>query len=559
MKFDYLKRKIFDVIIIGGGINGAGISLDASLRGLSVLLIEKNDFGSATTSASTKLIHGGLRYLENFEFSLVRESLRERERLLKNAPHLVRPLKIKLPIYKESRRPSLIIQAGMILYDLLSFDKSLPNHKLIWGGRNSKIKKIEPGLNQKNLKSIVFYYDCQVNFPERLCIEIILSANKAGALTLNHHEVIGINGEESHRKEIQIRDNLSGEQYKVFGKIIVNAGGPYVDKISNLVNPNMDKIVHGTKGSHIIIDKFKNGPIDALYVEAIQDGRPFFIIPWRNYYLVGTTDIYFDGDLDNVSISETEINYLLYELNYLFTEAGLGVDDILYSYSGIRPLPYESGKREGQVTRKHIVYDHEKHDGHNNIISIIGGKLSTYRNLAEECVDLVCRKLGKTELNSKTKNYPLFGGYGIINIDNYKTILSDRLIRTYNLNKNTVDFLIDFHGSRIKNILELISNNPLLKEQICQHNLDILAQVVYAIKYEHAKTLEDILIRRTGIGTSACLGLDCVERTAEIASSYFNWDKIEMENAIKKYKKNIKKLYLPKPLTAKYEQHTLKA
>jgi glycerol-3-phosphate dehydrogenase len=554
MTSENLKNKTFDLIIIGGGINGAGIALDAALRGLSVLLVDKDDFGSATTSASTKLIHGGLRYLEYYEFSLVRESLRERELLLKNAPHLVRPLLLKVPIYKENKRNSLTIQAGMILYDLLSFDKSLPNHKLIWKGRKGKLEEIEPGLNQNNLKSMVFYYDCQVNFPERLCLELILSANEAGAYTLNHHEVTKITDENSDQKKVFIKNNLSGEQIQVSGKIVVNAGGPFVDEISSIIDSKIDKKIHGTKGSHIIIKKFDNGPKDALYVEAKQDGRPFFIIPWRDYYLVGTTDIYFDEDLDNIAITIDEINYLLFELNHFFLNENLNHDDILYSYSGIRPLPYEPGKKEGQVTRKHIVFDHGKHDGNENILSVIGGKLTTYRNLAEDCVDLVCEKLEKNNLRSQTKSYPIFGGYGIKNLDHYKETLAEDFGKTYNLPKNTIEYLIDYYGSKFKGVLELISTNSALRETICQNNLDILAQVVYAIKYEKAKTLEDILIRRTGIGTSACLGLDCVEKVAKVAASYFNWKNREKKEAINTYKETVKKYYLPFPIRSEYEK-----
>jgi len=549
-----LKEKTFDLIIIGGGINGAGIALDASLRGLSVLLVEKNDFGSATTSASTKLIHGGLRYLEFFEFSLVRESLKERELLLKNVPHLVRPLLLRVPIYKENRRNSLTIQAGMILYDILSFDKSLPNHKLIWKGRKGKLEKIEPGLNQNNLESIVFYYDCQVNFPERLCLEIILSANELGAETLNHCEVFEIDKENFNLPKVSIKNNLTGEIFEVFGKTIVNAGGPFVDKITDLIDFKITQKIHGTKGSHIIIPKFMNGPAEALYVEAKQDGRPFFIIPWRNYYLVGTTDIYFDGDLESISINEDEINYLLYEINHFFNNANIKTEDILYSYSGIRPLPYEPGKKEGQVTRKHIVFDHEKHDGHKNFISVIGGKITTYRNLAEECVDLVCKKLGNPELKSQTKDLKLFGAKGIEHFDKYQEEHSTEFEKKYNIHKATFDYLFDFYGSKFSEVLEIISKDQNLKEPICDHNSDILAQIVYAIKCEKAKTLEDILIRRTGIGTSACLGLECVEKVAEIAASYFKWNAMEEQEAIKRYKENVKRLYLPSPLCSKYEK-----
>ncbi|HDL18415.1 MAG TPA: glycerol-3-phosphate dehydrogenase [Bacteroidetes bacterium] len=545
-------QKKYNVIIIGGGINGAGIALDAALRGLSVLLLEKSDFGSATTSASTKLIHGGLRYLEYFELPLVRESLHERERLLKNAPHLVKPLRLKLPIYKHSARGSLVIKAGMIFYDLLSLGKSLPNHKMIWRVSRGKMEKSEPGLLQDQLKSIAIYYDCQVNYPERLCLEVVLSAREAGALTLNYCEVFAIGEMPEATRSVQFRDVSSGKKYQVFGEIIVNAGGPYVDKICGLLDPNIEQRIHGAKGSHLIFGKFENGPHHALYVEAIQDGRPFFIIPWRDYYLVGTTDIYFDGSLDRVSVSKEEIDYLLYEINHFFPDADITVNDILYSYSGVRPLPYEPDKKEAQVTRKHIIFDHGKHNGHRNFISIIGGKLTTYRNLAEECVDLICEKLNISDAKSETKAFPLFGSYGIGDMEKYRTEMAATYAESFHISPTLVDHLVQFYGARFKLVLDLTKDDADLKAQICEYNLDIKAQIVYAIKYEEAKTLADIIIRRTSIGTSACLGLNCAGVVADISASFFRWDEIRKKEEVEKFKERMIQLHLPDPLISQF-------
>lgn len=549
---DVLDKKRFDVIIIGGGINGAGIALDAALRGLSVLLLEKSDFGSATTSASTKLIHGGLRYLEYFELSLVRESLHERERLLKNAPHLVNPLRLKLPIYKHSTRGSFVIKAGMIFYDLLSLGKSLPNHKMIWRVSKGRLKKSEPGILKDQLKSIAIYYDCQVNYPERLCLEIVLSAREAGAHTLNYCEVFAIGEMLEKTRIVQFRDVLTGKTYQVSGDIIVNAGGPYVDKVCGLLDPAIEKRIHGTKGSHLIFRKFENGPNNALYVEAIQDGRPFFIIPWRDYYLVGTTDIYFDGSLDRVSISKEEIAYLLYEVNHFFPDANITVKDILYSYSGVRPLPYEPDKKEAQVTRKHIIFDHGKHNNHRNFISIIGGKLTTYRNLAEECVDLICEKLAKPDLKSKTKTFPLFGSYGIGDLERYKTEMVATYAESYQISPTLVDHLVQFYGAKFMLVLDLTEEDANLKEQICEYNLDIKAQIVYAIKYEEAKTLSDIIVRRTSLGTSACLGLNCAGVVADIAAPFFKWDETRKKEEVEKFKKRMIQLHLPDPIISPF-------
>jgi glycerol-3-phosphate dehydrogenase len=361
-----------DVVIIGGGINGAGIARDAAMRGLNVLLIDKGDLGAATTSASTRLIHGGLRYLEHFEFGLVRESLREREILLKIAPDLVKPLAITIPIYKQSKRGRLTIRAGMILYDLLSWGKSLPNHRML-----SRAETLErwPGLNPEDLVGSALYYDAQVEFPERLVVANALSAREFGAEVLTHTRVTSLTG--------------SGVQFAgqfVEASVIINAAGPWVDRVLERAPVKSPKLIGGTKGSHIIVPVFPGAPSNAIYLEARSDGRPIFIIPWNKLFLIGTTDVRFEGDPDEVRCELWEIDYLLSETNLALPDAGLTRDSILDTYSGVRPLPNQSS------TRRHFIREHPQLP---NLLSIVGGKLTTYRSLSEECVDLIFRKLGK--------------------------------------------------------------------------------------------------------------------------------------------------------------------
>jgi glycerol-3-phosphate dehydrogenase len=362
-----------DVVIIGGGINGAGIARDAAMRGLNVLLIDKGELGAATTSASTRLIHGGLRYLEHFEFGLVRESLREREILLKIAPDLVKPLAITIPIYKQSKRGRLTIRAGMILYDLLSWGKSLPNHRML-----SRPETLErwPGLNPEDLVGSALYYDAQVEFPERLVVANALSAREFGAEVLTHTRVTSLTG--------------SGVQFAgqfVEASVIINAAGPWVDRVLERAPVKSPKLIGGTKGSHIIVPVFPGAPSNAIYLEARSDGRPIFIIPWNKLFLIGTTDVRFEGDPDEVRCELWEIDYLLSETNLALPDAGLTRDSILDTYSGVRPLPNQSS------TRRHFIREHPQLP---NLLSIVGGNLTTYRSLSEECVDLIFRKLGKT-------------------------------------------------------------------------------------------------------------------------------------------------------------------
>jgi glycerol-3-phosphate dehydrogenase len=378
-----VRASPYDVIIIGGGINGAGIARDAAMRGLKVLLIEKGELGCATTSASTRLIHGGLRYLEHFEFGLVRESLREREILLRIAPHLVKPLAITIPIYKQSKRGRLTIRAGMILYDLLSSGKSLPRHQML-----SRAKTLEhwPGLNPEGLVGSALYYDAQVEFPERLVVENVRSAREFGAEALTHTRVtkLAVEGVEFIGED--------GQKQFAEASVVINAAGPWIDLVLEHAPVESPKLIGGTKGSHIIVPGFPGAPENAIYLEARSDGRPIFVIPWNKVFLIGTTDVRFEGDPDQVRCEDWEIDYLLAETNLAVPVAHLTRDNILNTYSGVRPLPVTRDKDEQSITRRHFIREHPQLP---NLLSIVGGKLTTYRSLAEECVDLIFQKLGK--------------------------------------------------------------------------------------------------------------------------------------------------------------------
>src|ERR671913_102723 len=398
----------FDLILIGAGINGVGIARDATLRGLRVLLLDKGDVAGGTTSWSTRLIHGGLRYLEHGEIGLVRESLRERERLLRIAPHLVRPLPLLLPIYRGDQRGQLLIRAGMVAYDVLSGGKSLPGHRML--DRDAALARA-PGLAEPGLRGAALYHDAQVEYPERLALENALDARAHGAEVRTYHHVAEILLDDGRVAGVSGDDVLTGEPFRYAAPVVVNVAGPWVDEV--LAGSSLEqrsRLIGGSKGSHIVVDPFPGAPRDALYAETRQDGRPFFIIPWNDLYLIGTTDIRYDGDLDKVMAEEWEIDLLLAETNRVIPTAKLTRECVRYTYAGVRPLPYAPGESEGSITRRHFLLDHEASGGAPGLISIVGGKLTTYRELAERCVDLVVRKLGRTALRSRTAEMPLPGG-----------------------------------------------------------------------------------------------------------------------------------------------------
>jgi glycerol-3-phosphate dehydrogenase len=515
------SQNAFDLIVIGAGINGAGIARDAAMRGLQVLLIDKGDMASGTTSASTRLIHGGLRYLEHGELGLVRESLREREILFRVAPHLVKPLALLIPIYKNRRRSRLKIRAGLIAYDLLSIGKSVPNHEVF---SKEETFQIVPGIKRDNLLGSAVYYDGHVEFPERLVLENVISAQESGASVLTYAKVDRIRIADRRVEGIEITNQLSGKSSFMRSSVVVNAAGPWVDQLLSKTNP-AKRLIGGTKGSHIVVHSFPGAPDRALYVEAESDGRPFFVIPWNSNFLIGTTDIRYDGDLDRVKIDENEVDYLLNETNRLFSQAGLERSSILFTYSGVRPLAYVAAGDESSITRRHFVHEHENCEG---LISVIGGKLTTYRSLAEQAVDLVSTKLSKKLLPCKTASQPLPGAVSCSNLS-----LND------SLDDATLNRLTRIYGSRSDRIIKLVESDIGLSQTFDRETGAIAAEVVHAFRNEFAQTLSDCLLRRTMVGFNSTHGKEAVESAAEIAKQHLGWTDERAKKEASQYGKAI--------------------
>ena len=505
----------FDVAVIGAGINGAGIARDAALRGLKVVIVEQNDFCSGTSAWPSRLIHGGLLYLEYGEFPLVFESLRERITLRKIAPHLVNPLRICIPIYESAKRGPLIIRLGMIAYDLLSTGKTVPNHDML---SRRKMIETEPGLRQAGLRAAARYYDAQVPFVERLVLENLLAARSAGAEVLNYSRVTGIKFDKDIVTSIEIEDTLSGKREEIAARVVVNAGGPWVDAVLDATGRASRRYIGGTKGSHIIVGKFEGAPADAFYVEAAKDQRPFFIIPWNGLYLIGTTDIRYDGDLGAPRASREEVEYLLAETNRVFPQAQLRVADVHYAYAGIRPLPYKEKGPESAITRKHIIrVNREIGKG---LVSIIGGKLTTYRNLAEQTVDRVGKLLKRKLPECRTQTTMLPGAY---RLDEARRALEAQA----GLSPEGVERLLGLYGGRALDLLELADAESPLGKALDEARTVLAAEVVFAVRTEMARTLEDIVFRRLTIGFDADQGRPLYEMIAAIAAGELGWSDAE--------------------------------
>ena len=524
-----IQENKYDLIVIGGGINGAGVARDAAIRGLKTILIEKGDFASGTSSWSTRLIHGGLRYLEYFEFPLVREALKEREILLHTAPHLVTPLLLTIPIYRDRSRPYWKIWAGMILYDFFSYDKTLPIHRML---TKSKFQQLFRSLDQHNLAGGAQYYDGQIALAERLCLENIIAAQEAGAVVLNYAEVTGIRQEKGRITHLICQDKITDETFTVASSndaVVINTAGPWVDRVCQLGNIGQTRKIGGTKGSHIIVKPFPGAPDTSLYVEAKSDGRPFFIVPWLGKYLIGTTDIPFKGDLDKIKADNDEIDYLLQETNNIIVNANLSRDDILFTYSGVRPLPNAEGKKPGSITRKHILYDHQK-EGVNNLISLIGGKLTTYRHVGEEMVDAALKKMKRNAPKCQTDKLPL-PGYIIPGDRRIKAAIDNS-----ELSVDTINYLCDRYGSKALEVIALTKEEPGLASPISDNLPDIKAQIVYAVRHEFAHNLIDIACRRTTLAMSGNYGLDLLPIMSATLVQYCGWSSEKCDRACDEYR-----------------------
>ena len=525
-----INGRSFELVVIGGGMAGAGIARDAALRGYRTLLLERKDFAFGTTSRSSKLIHGGLRYLELFDVGLVRESLRERERLARLAPHLVRPLPFLVPVYRGAKRGMLMIRVGMKLYDLLTPGKRTEHYRTI--SRDETVR-LERFLDPTDLRGSGYYFDDLLLLPERLCLENVLSAQRWGAAIYNYAEVVGIESREPRAESggwgIEARSALNGSVARVTARVVVNAAGPWADQVRRLAGVDGGaRCVRTTKGIHLLLPRITD---HAVYIAAKRDDRMFFVIPWQQFTLVGTTDTDFSGDLDRLAATHEEAHYLMQETRRVFPAARMRDEDIYYTYAGVRPLSVEEGKSASAVSRAHKVIA-EGPAG--SFLSITGTKLTCFRSLAEEAVDQVGRLLNRVK-PCRTHRLALDGSDGDETIEVRLWADIPDLGHRSGLEPAQVQNLLNTYGRRYPTVLAVAGRAPEMKERLCTQNPDIRAQLVYAVEHERTETLADFMLRRTGIGTSPCLGKDCCEPIARGMADLKGWDHQRTDREIHQY------------------------
>lgn len=480
-----------DVLVIGGGITGAGIARDAALRGFRTALVDKADFGAGTSSHSSRLVHGGIRYLEQGALRLVFEASRERRVLLSIAPHLVWPLSFLFPVYRGGRVPAWKLRAGMWLYDLLSAFRNARRHRWL---RPKRVRKTEPALRDRGLVGAALYYDAQTD-DARLVLATVRSAARAGALVASYAEVASLLKADGRVRGAVVRDALTGDSRTIRALVVVNATGPWVDELRLLDDPDAAPLLRLTKGAHVTVPRRRIGNEHAVTLLSQIDGRVIFVLPWGDLSYIGTTDTDADSSPDGVRVTAADVTYLLRSANAAFPNAHLAPNDVVSVWAGLRPLlrPPNDHANPSDVSREHIVVESAGAGG--GLITIAGGKLTTYRVMARDVVNRVAKRLH--ELDGRpvaaappTDRLPLPGG---------EAAELDILIeaaRARGVSDATARHLVASYGSEAPAILNLVERARGLGEPILAGRPELWAEVTYAVEREMALRLQDVLVRR---------------------------------------------------------------
>jgi glycerol-3-phosphate dehydrogenase len=497
----------FHVVVIGGGINGVAVARECARAGKRTLLVEQNDLASGVTSRSTRIIHGGLRYLEHGELGLVRESVRDRERLLRERSHLVHPVHFLFLLNETSQRSAMKVRAGLWLYQRLAGKTSSVLSEM-------ELKRVERALDAGHEWSIFNYEDAQCEFPERLVAEWAIEAAAAGAIIRNHSEVLAVDVAAGRARGVLLRDRISGKDERVDAGWIVNCTGPWVDRICQRSAVRTSKpLLGGVRGSHIVLAPFSGAPSAALYTEA-ADGRPVFVLPWNEQVMVGTTEVPDTGDPARTSPSNEEIEYLLRTVSKLFPKAKLSQHEIKYAFAGVRPLPNSPGNKASAVTRRHFLHDHTS-EGAARLISVIGGKLTTAASLARECA----RKIGITVAEPSM----VAMGPGS-SLDPMLDQEVSEIARAGSVSEETARGMMEWHGQNAMDIARMALVSAELRAPICPHTSHIVAEVVQGYRKEFAVTLADVLLRRVPVALGACWSESCSREAALRIGAVLGWN-----------------------------------
>ncbi|HEX4683835.1 MAG TPA: glycerol-3-phosphate dehydrogenase [Gemmatimonadaceae bacterium] len=526
-RLDALRGRAFDLLVVGGGITGCGIARDAALRGLSVALVEKDDFASGTSSRSSRLVHGGVRYLEHGHLHLVFESSAERRRLLRLAPHLVRPLQFTWPVYSGARIPRWKLGAGLMLYDTLALFRNVGRHRRLSARR---VLANEPALSADGLKGGASYFDAATN-DARLTLANAIAAAEAGAIVRNYAMVTQLTRAAGRLGGAVVQDTRGNEAVEVRAAVVVNATGPWSDRLQSLDDAGHQPTVRGSKGVHIAVARERIDNRHALTLLSPRDGRVLFALPGGPTAIIGTTDTYTSEGPDDVRATRADVEYLLDSANTFFPNARLTCEDVIASWAGIRPLLPTASNTPGSASREHAISTSAS-----GLVTITGGKLTTYRVMAAQVVDAVMARLGRPSGHHPTEDTPLPGG----DFRSYDDLVGE-IVRTTN-DLDLATRLADSYGSRWRAVWNAIEADG--RERLDDSLPYTIGEMRYAARSELALTLGDLLIRRTHLAfETRDHGTGVASRVAEAVAPLLGWSAEEQRRAVEEYGMEVERIF----------------
>jgi glycerol-3-phosphate dehydrogenase len=539
-----LQRKEYDLVVVGGGIFGACAAWDAASRGLNVALLEKKDFSHATSANHLKMVHGGIRYLQHGDVVRVRESCRERTALLKIAPHLVCPLPIVMPTYGRGKRGKAVLGAGIFLYDLLTLDRNrgiADEGRRIPGGRlisRQEVLKTFPGIEQLGLTGAAVFFDAQMYSPQRIAISFLRSAASEGADVANYVEVTRFLKSDGRIAGVEAKDVLRGESIEIRGKMVLNTAGPWA---AGLLETGMDlslapKPVFSRDVCFVVSRRLSSGFALACQTktrdaDAIlsRGGRHLFLAPWRDFTLVGVWHGEYKGAPDEVTVTEEELQAFLDETNAAYPGLSLSRGDVTMVNFGL--ILFE-GKQKGAAEisfgKRSMLIDHDKSHGIKGLVTLIGVRATTAREMAEKAVSLIFRKLGRRPPESETETTPIFGGR-TGKFDEFLGRVQEK--PPFGMDREILDALIHNYGSEYQGVLKYIDGNPELARRLGKSTV-LKAEVVHAVREEMAEKLADVVFRRTDLGTGGHPGEDALQECARLMASESRWDENRLREEI---------------------------
>lgn len=520
------REESFDVAIIGGGITGAGIARDAALRGMRVALLEARDFAAGTSSRSSRLIHGGVRYLEHGHLALVFEASRERRRLLRLAPHLVRPLAFTWPVYRGARISRLKLSAGLGLYDALSAFRNVANHRRL---SRDELLRAEPALDPHDLLGGARYFDAATN-DSRLTLANVVAAAESGAAVLNHAAATGLDLVGGRARGLHARDAMTAETFVIRTRTVVSAAGPWTDDVRRLEEAGLEPSVRGSRGAHIALPRARLGNRGAVTMLHPADGRVLFALPAGDQAIVGTTEIPTTSGDREPRASREEVQYLLAAANAYFPEAAVTETNVIAAWAGIRPLAATlAGEDVGAASREHTIAR-----GPHGVIHVTGGKLTTYRAMAEQVVDFIAREGGE-----RSRGTALPGGEASLHTTLAEASAS---IPDEGLGQR----LVHAHGTRWREVWSPVTARPSLGERVHPSHPLTAAEIRYAVGREMAMTLGDLLIRRTHAAFELPdQGRALADAVAPVMAGLLHWTSPQHDAALQAYEDEVSRVFGP--------------